>query len=119
MRKILIVDDEDVIRFLISETLGLNGYELYQASDGVDALSVTAEVKPDLIVLDSIMPEMQGKEVAKALSLKENKPIIIMLTANTDENDKITALSCGVDYFMKKPFSPIELLELVEKILGE
>ncbi len=119
MSKVLIVDDEEVIRFLISETLGLNSYELFQASDGIEALSAAAEVRPDLLILDAIMPEMQGIEVARTLSSSENKPIIIMLTANTDENDRITALSCGVDYFMKKPFSPIELLELVEEILGE
>jgi DNA-binding response OmpR family regulator len=119
MSKILIVDDEDVIRFLISETLGLNSYELFQASDGIEALSVIAEVQPDLLILDAIMPEMPGIEVAKTLSSSKNKPIIIMLTANTDENDRISALHCGVDYFMKKPFSPIELLELVEEILGE
>jgi len=119
MRKILIVDDEDVIRFLISETLGLNNYELFQASDGIEALSVIAEVQPDLLILDSIMPEMPGIEVVKTLSSRDNKPIIILLTANTDENDRITALNCGVDYFMKKPFSPLELLELAEEILGE
>jgi DNA-binding response OmpR family regulator len=119
MSKILIVDDEDVIRFLISETLGLNNYELFQASDGIEALSLITEVLPDLVVLDSVMPEMPGIEVARILSSRDNKPVIIMLTANTDENDRSTALSCGVDYFMKKPFSPLELLELVEEILGE
>ncbi len=119
MKKILIADDEEVIRFLISETLGLNNYELFQASDGIEALSVIAEVQPDLLILDSIMPEMSGIDVAKTLSSKDDKPIIMMLTANTDENDKNTALSWGIDYFLKKPFSPLVLLELVEEILGE
>lgn len=119
MSKILIVDDEEVIRFLISETLGLNEYELFQACDGIDALSVADSVKPDLLILDAVMPEMPGIEVARNLASRGNKPAIVMLTANTDENDRIMALSCGVDYFMKKPFSPLELLELVEEILGE
>lgn len=119
MQKILIVDDEEALRFLISETLGLNGYQIFQACDGGEALTLIEEIKPDLMVLDALMPEITGYEVAKQLLPKKDKPIIIMLTANTNESDKMDALNSGVSYFMKKPFSPMMLLELVEKILGE
>lgn len=119
MKKVLIVDDEEPIRFLISETLSLNHYEIHQAGDGTEALPIIDALKPDLLILDAIMPEMSGDKVAKIVSAKAEKPVIVMLTASTFDSFKTEALNCGVDYFIKKPFSPMELLELAEKILGE
>jgi len=120
MKKILIVDDEASIRFLISETLEINDYEICEAEDGQEAISMANENEFDLLLLDVMMPKLTGYEVAKAL--KENKskkkPEIIMLTAKGQQKDREEGFKNGADYFLTKPFSPIELLELVEEILG-
>lgn len=122
MAKILIADDEPSLRLLVKATLSANKtYELIEASDGNEALSKAKTEKPDLILLDVMMPGLSGFEVCE--SLKNDKAtkdiIIIMLTAKGQQSDRDWAISVGTDYFLTKPFSPIELFNLIEKILTE
>lgn len=110
---VLIVDDEPDIVSLLGLHLKLNGYSIFQANNGVNGLEAAIHEKPDLIVLDVMMPEMDGFEVAK--KLKENPETtdipIIFLTARTQTDDKIKGLMAGADDYMIKPFD-FEELEL-------
>lgn len=122
MPKILIADDEPSLRLLVRATLSVNkSFELIEAADGNEALAKVQNEKPELILLDVMMPKLSGFEVCEKL---KNDPstkniTIIMLTAKGQQSDRDWALSVGTDYFLTKPFSPIELFNLIEKILSE
>lgn len=121
MQKILIVDDEDVLRMLIEDTLeDLENVEINTAENGVEALVRLGSDRYDLVILDYMMPEMTGIEVLGELDeeLKKSTPIM-MLTAKAQEMDRTRAREAGARYFMPKPFSPMELLQIVEGILSE
>jgi two-component system, OmpR family, response regulator RpaB len=115
-RKILIVDDEAMIRRILSTRLAMVGYEVSIASNGAEALEVFEKEKPDLVVLDVMMPEMNGLEVCQELRKFTDVPII-MLTALGDVADRITGLQMGADDYVPKPFSPKELEERINAIL--
>jgi DNA-binding response OmpR family regulator len=117
VNKILIVDDESSIRFLISETLQINDYEIYEAEDGEEAIIMANKIEFDLLLLDVMMPKLTGYEVGKILRENKNMAKIIMLTAKGQQRDREEGFENGADYFLTKPFSPMELLELVEEIL--
>ncbi|WZL72714.1 response regulator [Clostridiaceae bacterium 35-E11] len=119
MKKILVADDEVSLRFLITETLAMEGYEIFEAEDGEEALALAREKKPDIILLDVMMPKLTGYQVAEKLTEEkwEHRGIIVMLTAKGQHQDKEKGLASGADYFLTKPFSPIYLLGLIEKIL--
>ena len=106
--KILIVDDEPALRLILTTRLSLAGYQVVAAADGEEALEVYAKEDPDLIVLDVMMPKMDGYGVCQALRQESNVPII-MLTALGDVGDGITGLQLGADDYLAKPFSPKEL----------
>ncbi len=106
--KILIVDDEPALRLILTTRLSLAGYQVVAAADGEEALEVYAKEDPDLIVLDVMMPKMDGYGVCQALRQESNVPII-MLTALGDVGDRITGLQLGADDYLAKPFSPKEL----------
>ncbi len=117
--KVLIADDEPSLRLLVRATLQANEhYELTEAVDGDDALAKTQETKPDILLLDIMMPGQSGFEVCEKIkndeSLKDT--IIIMLTAKGQQTDRDWAKSVGANYFLTKPFSPMELLALVDKL---
>ncbi|WP_151734583.1 response regulator transcription factor [Paenibacillus tengchongensis] len=121
MQKILIVDDEEILRMLIEDTLeDLEDVQIHTAEHGREALDKLAADRFDLVILDYMMPEMTGIEVLANLeeSLKAATPIL-MLTAKAQDTDRIKAQEAGVRYFMPKPFSPMELLQIVEDILRE
>lgn len=121
MQKILIVDDEDVLRMLIEDTLeDLEDVEIHTAENGVEALTRLTSDPYDLVILDYMMPEMTGIEVLGELNeeLKSQTPIM-MLTAKAQEMDRNRAREAGARYFMPKPFSPMELLQIVEGILSD
>ena len=103
--KILIVDDEPALRLILTTRLSLAGYQVVAAADGEEALEVYAKEDPDLIVLDVMMPKMDGYGVCQALRQESNVPII-MLTALGDVGDRITGLQLGADDYLAKPFSP-------------
>lgn len=117
--KILIVEDEKDIVKMLDYNLEKEGYKVLSAYDGEDALVVAGREHPDLIILDLMMPKIDGLEVCRTLK-KENKTAsipIIMLTAKTQESDKIVGLELGADDYVTKPFSPRELLARVKAVL--
>ena len=106
--KILIVDDESALRLILTTRLGLAGYDVIAAADGEEALAAYHQESPDLIVLDVMMPKLDGYGVCKAVRQESDVPII-MLTALGDVGDRITGLQMGADDYLSKPFSPKEL----------
>lgn len=114
--KILVVDDEPSIVNLVSSYLKADGYEVYTASDGPAGLKAARAYKPDLIVLDVMLPGMDGLEVLTRLR-RESDVYVILLTARTEETDKIVGLSVGADDYVTKPFSPRELTARIKAAL--
>ncbi len=116
MTKILVIDDEPAIINLVSAYLKPEGYEVYTAADGNAGLKSARAFKPDLIILDLMLPGIDGIELLSRLR-RESDVYVIMLTARTDENDKIVGLSVGADDYVTKPFSPRELVARVKAAL--
>jgi two-component system alkaline phosphatase synthesis response regulator PhoP len=116
MTKILVIDDEPSIFKLVSAYLKPEGYEVYTASDGHSGLKAAHAFKPDLVILDLILPGMDGLELLTRLR-RESDVYVIMLTARAEETDKIVGLSVGADDYMTKPFSPRELVARVKAAL--
>ena len=114
--KILIVEDDPNILEALKYNLGKEGYDTITAIDGVQALELARTNKPDLIVLDIMLPKMSGFEVCRILR-KEMAIPIIMLTARDDEIDKVTGLDLGADDYMTKPFSMRELMARIRAML--
>jgi two-component system alkaline phosphatase synthesis response regulator PhoP len=113
---ILIADDEPEIVKLVKAYLESAGYRVATAKDGREALLVTRHEKPDLILLDLTMPEMDGLEFTRRLRQEKNTPII-MLTARVEETDRIIGLELGADDYITKPFSPREIVARVRAVL--
>src|SRR6266550_8818122 len=113
---ILVVDDEKNIVQLARLYLNNEGFRVETASDGKQALERARSVRPDLIVLDIMMPEMDGLTVCKEIRKTSNVPVII-LTARGDDIDKIVGLEIGADDYVTKPFNPRELVARVKAVL--
>ena len=113
---ILVVDDEPEIVKLVRAYLEEAGYRVMTARNGREALLVTRHEKPDLIILDLTMPEMDGLEFTRRLRQEKNTPII-MLTARVEETDRIIGLEMGADDYVTKPFSPREIISRVRAVL--
>lgn len=113
MKKILIVDDEKPISDIIKFNLTKEGYDIVTAFDGREAVTIFEEEKPDLIMLDLMLPELDGLEVAKEIRKTSHVPII-MLSAKDSEFDKVIGLEIGADDYVTKPFSNRELLARVK-----
>jgi DNA-binding response OmpR family regulator len=111
--KVLVVEDESALRETLEYNLAKEGYAVCTAADGVSALEVARRELPDLILLDVMLPKMDGIEVCRILRGEMNVPII-MLTARTDEVDKVVGLEVGADDYVTKPFSMRELLARVK-----
>lgn len=118
-KKILVVDDEPSIVKLVSVKLEKEGYELYTAYDGEEALSKVRDVNPDLIVLDVMMPKLDGRQVcARIKGNPETKQIpIIMLTAVGQFEEQLKGMEAGADEYVTKPFSPEALAKTVAEVL--
>ncbi len=116
MPKILVVDDEASIVNLLTSYLKADGYEVYTASDGPAALKAARAFKPDIIILDLMLPGLDGLEVLSRLR-RESDVYVILLTARTEETDKIVGLSVGADDYVTKPFSPRELMARLKAAL--
>ena len=112
-RKILIVDDEKNIVDIIAFNLKKEGYTVITAADGEEGVQKAMEENPDLILLDIMMPKMDGYEVCKKIREKKNTPII-MLTARAEELDKVLGLELGADDYVTKPFGVRELMARVK-----
>ena len=113
---IMLVEDETSIRETMAEFLAEEGFEILQAADGLEALEVFRENQPDLIILDLMLPKLDGLEVCKAIRQKSNVPII-MVTARDEEIDKLLGLELGADDYITKPFQPLEAVARVKSNL--
>ena len=109
-RRVLIVDDDENIVQLARLYLERDDYEVSVAFDGPDGLELARRIRPDVVVLDLMLPGLNGLDVCRELRRDSNVPII-MLTARTTEADKLTGLDMGADDYVTKPFSPRELLD--------
>ncbi len=116
MPKILVIDDEPSIVNLVSAYLKPEGFEVYTASDGNAGLKAARAYKPDVIVLDLMLPGLDGLEVLSRLR-RESQVYVILLTAKTEETDRVVGLSVGADDYVTKPFSPRELVARIKAAL--
>ncbi|HYV51078.1 MAG TPA: response regulator [Dongiaceae bacterium] len=119
--RILVVDDEIYIVHILDFSLGMEGYEVVTALDGEEGLQKAIEFKPDLIVLDIMMPKMDGYETCKALKADErtkNIPVIL-LSAKGRNVDMQTGYDVGADEYITKPFSPRKLVDRINAMLGQ
>src|SRR3990172_1511795 len=107
-KTILVVDDEERLTSLVKAYLAQEGFRVVTARNGREALFIARQEKPDLIVLDLMMPEMDGYEFMR-LHRKERETPIILLTARVEDSDKVLGLELGADDYVTKPFSPREL----------
>jgi len=114
--KILVVEDDAAIREALSYNLNREGYEVESAGDGAQAIKTARSSKPDLIVLDLMLPELDGFDVTRTLR-KESSVPILMLTARDDEIDRVLGLELGADDYLTKPFSMRELVARVKAML--
>ena len=118
--RILVVEDDKEIQELITYFLTKEGYEVDRASDGLEGLKLLKENKNDLVVLDLMLPNLDGKnftKIVRDISSEYGEPVIIMLTAKTEIEDVLDGLEIGADDYMKKPFDPRELVLRIKKFL--
>lgn len=117
--RVLVAEDSSTIRRLITARLKADGYEVIEAADGEEALRLAREGVPDLLVLDKVMPKLDGFEVIRALreDHRTSGIPVVMLTERTSEEDVLGGLSLGVEDYMPKPFSPHELSARVKRAL--
>jgi len=113
---VVVVDDERPLTALVQRYLEREGYRVHVAHDGAEALAVIDETDPDVIVLDLMLPGIDGLEVARRVR-ERSDPYIVMLTARTDEVDRIVGLRVGADDYITKPFSPNELVARIQAML--
>jgi DNA-binding response OmpR family regulator len=115
-RTVLVVDDEASVRDVVSRYLAPEGFTVHTAENGEAALALTRQIRPDLIILDVMLPAMDGIEVLRRLR-EWSQAYVLLLTARTDETEKVVGLSVGADDYLTKPFSPRELVARVKAIL--
>jgi len=115
-KRILVVDDKRELRTLLKSYLTGEGFQVHTASNGREALFVARDIKPDLIVLDLMMPEMGGYDFMRSYIKEADTPIII-LTAKLEENDKVLGLELGADDYVTKPFGMRELTARIRSVL--
>lgn len=119
-KRVLICDDDELLLDLVQYRLSNRGYEVVTAKDGKEALDLARKVAPDAMLLDAMMPGVDGYEVLR--QLREDPALagipVIMLTARKQENDILTALELGADEYMVKPFIPEELVARLSRLIG-
>ena len=120
MKRVLIVEDQADIRKLIRMTLEFEPYEIHEAADGTEGLRLADQVKPDLILLDVMMPgEFDGLQVCTRIranpSLRDTP--VVLLTARGESQDRDAGEQAGADQYLIKPFSPLQLIETIERLL--
>jgi two-component system response regulator ResD len=118
--KILVAEDSSTVRRLVATRLGADGFDVVEAEDGEQAVQLATAERPDLIVLDKVMPKLDGFEVIRLLrEQEETRSIpIVMLTEQAGEEDVLDGLDLGVEEYMPKPFSPRELSLRVKRVLA-
>jgi two-component system response regulator MprA len=115
--RVLLVDDDRAIRDSLARALDLEGYEVLTAADGAEALRVTREEHPDVLVLDVMMPSVDGLTVCRVLRFEQDRTPILMLTARTETTDRVAGLDAGADDYLAKPFELDELLARLRALL--
>ena len=115
--RVLIVEDDSSLLFGLKKNLQFEGYEVLTASDGEAGLGLAVDERPDLIILDVMLPRMNGFEVCEVLRSNKVETPVIFLTAKALESDKVTGLTLGGDDYMTKPFSVAELLARIQTVL--
>ncbi|MDF2655381.1 MAG: two component transcriptional regulator, winged helix family [Bacillota bacterium] len=115
--RVLVVEDEASIRRFIKLNLETAGYEVGEAASGEDALELLGSFLPDVVVLDLMLPGIDGLEVCRHIREHTPEPLIIMLTAKSQDTDKIMGLELGADDYMVKPFNPFELIARIKAML--
>ena len=119
MAKIMLVDDAAFMRMMEKDVLVKSGYEdIYEASDGAQAVEKYDEIKPDLVIMDITMPNMDGLEALKTIKAKDPNAVIVMCSAMGQEAMVIDALKSGAKDFIVKPFKPDRLLKTVSTLIG-
>ena len=118
--RVLVVDDDEVIRRLIAVNLQLEGFEVSTAVDGQDCLDKVVEVNPDVITLDVMMPRLDGWETAVRLRKSPDTAHIkvVLITARAQEDDKVRGRQVGADAYLTKPFDPNEMIRVVRELAG-
>jgi len=116
MPKILVIDDDPSVRSLVADSLEIEGYEVCVAEDGFSGLRAIESTRPDCVLLDVMMPGLDGHQVLQRIRAAEERPSlpVVMLTAHADDNQAWQAWTEGVDYFLAKPFEPEELLRFLD-----
>lgn len=114
--KVLVVDDEPIVREILSRYLEKDGFEVETAEDGEAAVSAFTKGRPDLVLLDLMLPRLDGFQVFERIRTLADTPVI-MLTAKTEEQDRIAGLEMGADDYVSKPFSPAEVVARVRAVL--
>ncbi|MDR2337033.1 MAG: response regulator transcription factor [Deltaproteobacteria bacterium] len=117
VQRVLIVEDEDVIRMSLSENLALEGYKVTSVEDGEKAITAFKDNGADLVVLDLMLPKLDGLEVLKQIKALDMTVPVIILTARSDEVDKVVGLEIGADDYLTKPFGMRELFARVKALL--
>ena len=113
---ILVVDDEELIRSVIKEYLNLDGFKVYEAEDGEKAIEIVKNNSIDLVIMDIMMPKMDGYTACKEIKKEHDIPFI-MLSARSEEYDKLIGFDLGIDDYVTKPFSPKELAARVKAVI--
>ena len=116
--KILYVEDEEVLAMLVRDHLARNGFEVHWTSQGSEAAQLFAEVKPDLCVLDIMLPGMSGYEIGKLIRAKDKSIPIIFLTAKSESKDVVEGFKSGGNDYLRKPFSLDELMARIQNLLS-
>jgi DNA-binding response OmpR family regulator len=119
-RKILVVDDQENIARIVRMMLENKGYATIWAGDGAEALRLAKTEEPDLILLDVMLPKIDGFKVCRLLKFdkKYSHIPIVLLTAKSSPGDKQTGREVGADYYLEKPFQPVQLIQVIEQLLS-
>lgn len=111
--KVLVVEDDPTVQEVLSTLLRFDGCEVQVVGNGEDGLEAAADERPDVVLLDVMMPGMSGFEVCRKLKAEPNPPKVVMVTAKTTPEDEHEGRQAGADEYLRKPFSPLELLRVI------
>ena len=111
--RVLVVDDDPTVRGVLTTLLGFEGVDVTTADDGPSALAMAQHLRPDVILLDVNLPGKDGFAVCRELKLRDAAERVVMITGRAAKEDELEGLAAGADAFLRKPFSPLELIETV------
>ena len=109
--KVLVVEDDPTVRDVLTTLLGFDGFEVAAAPDGFSGLQLAETMQPDVVLLDVVMPGIDGLEVCRSLRKRSPETRVVMLTGRGSAEDELDGVAAGADAYLRKPFSPLELLE--------